>query len=117
MAGFTSRIAEINALADRSPGFVWRYKGDFQPGGDPAMLFNLSVWESLDRLRDFLYRSAHVELYRARRDWFPPADRPMVACWPIAAGVEPTPREAMERLRRLEAEGPTPETFDLRGRP
>lgn len=117
MASFTSRIGEINGIAEGSPGFVWRYQGDFLPGGDPAMLFNLSVWESLDALREFLYRTAHVELFRGRRDWFPPAERPAVACWMIPGDVLPSPEEAIERLRRLREDGPTAETFDLRGRP
>jgi hypothetical protein len=81
MDGFTSRIAEINHLAESSPGFVWRWTGsDNGPYNAPDLLFNLSVWESIDALRSYVYRSPHVELFRGRSDWFLP---PTALRWPF----------------------------------
>ena len=68
MAGFVARLDEINALADGSPGFVWRFQtaeGNataVRPYDDERVLFNLSVWETLDDLRQYVYRSAHSQL-------------------------------------------------------
>ena len=76
MAGFVARLDEINALADRSSGFVWRLQtGEgnatyLRPYGDDRILFNLSVWESIEHLRDYVYRSAHVEVLRNRDERF-----------------------------------------------
>ncbi|HEY7816818.1 MAG TPA: DUF3291 domain-containing protein, partial [Vicinamibacteria bacterium] len=76
MSGFVARLAEINALADGSPGFVWRLQTDqgdatyLRPYDDDRILFNLSVWEDVETLRQYVYRSAHRELLRSRRQWF-----------------------------------------------
>src|SRR6059058_5838471 len=76
MAGFVARLAEINALADRSPGFVWRLQteeGDatyLRPYDDDRILFNLSVWENVEALKAYVYRTAHAELIKGRRSWF-----------------------------------------------
>ncbi len=73
LADFVARIDEINALAEISPGFVWRYRSDAgypRELGDPRVLFNMSVWESVEALHAFTYRSVHTELFAARRKWF-----------------------------------------------
>src|SRR5205814_37224 len=76
MAGFVARLEEINALADRSPGFVWRLqtdKGDatyLRPYDDDRILFNMSVWESIEHLKRYVYYTAHVEVFRQRGSWF-----------------------------------------------
>ena len=47
MADFMARLDEINALAERSPGFVWRLQGesgnntDLKVTGDPLFIVNL----------------------------------------------------------------------------
>src|SRR4051812_489450 len=82
MAGFVSQLAEINALADRSPGFVWRLQGD--PGDattlrafdDPRVLVNMSVWSSIEALRAYVYRSAHAGVMQDRKKWFERFDGP-----------------------------------------
>ncbi len=76
LAEFVARLKDINALADSSPGFVWRLAtatGNataLRPYDDDRILFNLSVWESPEQLRDFIYRSVHVEVMRQRKSWF-----------------------------------------------
>jgi hypothetical protein len=129
MAGFVSRLAEINALADVSPGFVWRLQtedGDataVRPYADTRILINLSVWADLASLRAYVYRSPHATVMRSRRDWFERFDRVYVALWWVPAGHRPTVAEAVERLSHLEQHGPTAhsftfaEPFEVSGRP
>src|SRR5882762_2733017 len=77
MAGFVARLDEINALADDSPGFIWRLQSEgdapatyLRPYDDDRILFNLSVWESVGQLKEYVYKTAHGEVMRQRRQWF-----------------------------------------------
>src|SRR5579871_6617364 len=87
MAGFVNRLDEINALADLSPGFVWRLQTPagnatyLRPYNDDRILVNMSVWESIEALKNFVYRSAHKELFRQRQDWFEKLAGASVALW------------------------------------
>lgn len=129
MAEFVAALAPINAIADESPGFIWRLQtedGDataVRPYADDRILINLSVWEGLDALREYVYRSDHAAVMRRRREWFERIPEVYVALWWVAAGHRPTPTEAVERLDHLRVHGPTPyaftfrETFDPRGEP
>jgi hypothetical protein len=120
LADFVAALAPINALADRSPGFVWRLQTEagnataLRIFGDDRLLVNMSVWESLDALADFVYRSAHAGVLRQRRRWFFPLDRIILALWWVPAGHRPSIAEAEERLRILETRGPCPEAFTFR---
>ena len=120
MAGFVARLDEVNALADRSPGFVWRLQGDegnatyLRPFDDDRILFNMSVWRSLDHLRNYVYKTAHAELLRRRQEWFERFDGAFMALWWVRPGHVPSVAEAKERLRRFEEQGPTPFAFTFR---
>jgi hypothetical protein len=121
MHGFTSQLDPINALADRSPGFVWRLQTEdgnataIRPYADDArMAINMSVWESLDALQHFVYRSGHVGTLRDRKLWFEPIEGPILALWWIPAGHIPTVAEAQERLQHLKERGPTAHAFTFR---
>jgi heme-degrading monooxygenase HmoA len=120
MAGFVARLDEVNALADRSPGFVWRLQteaGDatyLRPYADERILINLSVWESLEHLRDFVYGSRHVELLRQRHEWFEKFEGAYVALWWVPNGHLPSVDEAKKRLAHLAEQGPTPYAFTFR---
>lgn len=120
MAGFVARLAEINALADRSPGFVWRLQteaGDatyLRPYDDDRILFNLSVWESVEQFKDYVYRSAHRELIRQRREWFEQMEEAYMAMWWISAGHIPTIAEAKQRLEHLRQHGETAHAFTFK---
>ena len=74
---------------------------------DDLLLINLSVWESVEALRAFVYRSDHVEYLRRRRDWFEPMSEAFLALWWVPAGTVPTPHEAVDRVEHLRAHGPT----------
>jgi hypothetical protein len=120
MADFVANLELINALGDASPGFVWRLEDEFGAATtirayeDPLMIVNLTVWESIEALRAYAYRSRHVEFLRRRREWFVPLDGPSLVLWWVPAGHRPTVAEAKARLERLAADGPTAEAFTLK---
>jgi hypothetical protein len=120
MEGFRSQLDSINALADRSPGFVWRLQTEdgnalaIRPFADERMAINMSVWESLDALQQFVYGSAHVGPLRDRKQWFEPIEGPILVLWWVPVGHIPTVAEAQARLRHLEVHGPSPEAFTFR---
>jgi hypothetical protein len=120
MAGFVARLDELNALADRSPGFVWRLQTPegnatyLRPYDDERILFNLSVWESVEALRAYVYRSGHAEALRQRHEWFSRFEGAYLALWWVPAGHRPSIDEAKRRLAHLEQEGPSPFVFTFR---
>ena len=120
MLGFMSRLEELNALADRSDGFVWRLQGDagnatyLRPFDDERIIFNMSVWKTVEQLRAYTYGPAHAELLRQRRDWFEKFDGVVLAMWWVPEGHIPTVEEAKERLAHLERHGPTPAAFTFK---
>lgn len=119
-AGFVSELDRINALADTSPGFVWRFvQEDENEAGrdvfaDESVLFNMSMWESREALMNYVYHTEHVDILRKRADWFIPQDRPILALWWQPAGTIPTVVEARHRLDRLAQAGPTEDAFTFR---
>ena len=122
MADFMQWLDEINALAERSPGFVWRLQGDsgnntdLKVSDDPLFIVNLSVWSSIENLYEFTYRSAHKTVFKRRHEWFERLGRPNTVLWWQPAGTIPTAEEALERLDRLTALGPTADAFSFKER-
>ena len=120
MAQFVALLEPINALADDTPGFVWRLQSEtgdataLRVFEDPDVLVNLSVWESLDALRNFVYRSQHRELLKARAQWFAKDEAPHLVLWWVTAGTLPSVEEARERLALLRSQGPGEQAFDFR---
>ena len=120
LAGFVANLQPINAIADASPGFVWRLqteKGDatsLRFSDDEWLIVNMSVWESVEALLDYVYRSAHADVLRRRQEWFERMREAFVALWWIDAGTLPTIDDARERLAALRADGPTPFAFTLK---
>jgi len=119
MAGFVARLDDINALADASPGFVWRLKteaGDatsLRPYDDDRILFNLSVWQTPEDLQQFVYRGAHAEVMRQRKAWFERFGDVYMALWWIPQGHIPTIAEAKERLAYLQLYGESDFAFSF----
>jgi heme-degrading monooxygenase HmoA len=120
MAGFVARLDEINRLADRSPGFVWRlhsYAGDatsVRAYDDERTLVNLSVWESVEALKAYVYKSDHGAAMRHRRQWFEKFDGPYMVLWWVPAGEIPTVGEAKARLEHLQQVGASAHAFTFR---
>ncbi len=120
MADFVAQLDPVNALAERSPGFVWRLQDEAGDAtsirlfDDERILVNMSVWETLEALRDDVYRSRHLGVLRDRKRWFEPPDGPYLALWWIPAGHVPPPAEGKQRLDHLRRHGPTPEAFTFK---
>ena len=121
MAGFVAGLPVLNALADAAPGFVWRLQGDDEPDATalrpfgPDIMVNMSVWDSVESLRDFVYRSTHLDSLRRRQEWFTHEglSRHTVLWW-IPAGTIPTTQDAWQRLELLRRNGSNPDAFTLR---
>ncbi len=120
LADFVAVLAPVNAVADASPGFVWRLQtedGDataIRAFGDDRLIVNMSVWESVEALRAFVYGEDHAAVLRRRREWFERLAEPETALWWVPAGSIPSVADAEARLARLRAYGPTPHAFTLR---
>jgi heme-degrading monooxygenase HmoA len=120
LAGFVARLAEINALAEGSPGFIWRFQtedGDataVRPYDDDRILVNFSVWESPEALGQYVYHSAHAEVMRQRRAWFERMGEDYMVLWWVPSGHRPTVAEAVARLAHLRAHGPSAFAFPYR---
>ena len=119
MSGFVSGLNTVNALADQSPGFVWRLQSDsgnatdIDVGGDPMLIVNMSVWSS-PALFDFVYRTAHREVMIDRRKWFRRPTGPYQVLWRVSAGHVPTVEEELGRLECLNREGPESTAFTFK---
>lgn len=117
LEGFVGNLDRINALGDTAPGFVWRLQTDdgdataLRPFPDLDVIVNLTVWESVESLREFSYKGAHLEIFKQRHEWFAPRGEPMVVLWWIDEGHIPTVDEAKARLEFLRRHGPSPWAF------
>lgn len=120
MADFVAQLDYINAIADKSPGFVWRLQTEegnatqMRVFEDERLIVNMSVWESIEALHDYAYRSEHAPLIGKRKTWFEPLGAPHQVLWWIPAGHIPTPQEGKERLAILAQHGPTGEAFTFK---
>jgi Domain of unknown function (DUF3291) len=119
--GFYDELDRVNALADTSPGFVWRLVGeagknatDIQPTADPLLLMNMSVWTDAESLFEFVYRTSHTPIMAQRRSWFERFEGAYMALWWIPAGTIPTINDGLSRLWHLDRFGPTPHAFSFK---
>ena len=119
MTDMRDEIDRINRLGDHAVGFIWRFQTDQGDAtdvrvlDDPRVLFNLTIWRSVDDLRRYVYRTEHTAFLRRRRDWFLPPPKPPLAMWWVPAGTRPTVADGMARLQRLWRDGPSFDAFTL----
>lgn len=120
MAEFAANLERINAVAEGSPGFIWRLQTDagdataIRPFDNPSMLVNMSVWRDLESLRRYVYHSAHLELMRRRGEWFERMSEAFLVLWWVPQGHRPTVDEAIGRLELLRSRGATAQAFTFR---
>jgi Domain of unknown function (DUF3291) len=120
MADFVAQLPPINALAEASPGFVWRLQSDngdatsIKVYDDEMIIINLTVWENVEALRQYVYKSAHSGVLRDRRRWFEKFDGPYYALWWVPAGHIPDPQEGKERLEHLRVHGDSAYAFSFK---
>lgn len=118
-ADFAGALDRINALAESSPGFVWRLTGegdnatDLVAFDDPMIITNMSVWESPAALGAFVYRSGHSQVMRRRAEWFD-AMEVFMALWWVPVGHRPTVAEGVAKLALLARDGASPDAFTFR---
>jgi hypothetical protein len=122
MEGFVTKLDEVNALADSSPGFVWRLQTEegnateLRPYEDDLILVNMSVWASLEDLSGYVYamEGEHRHVMKQRRRWFERFDGPYMALWWVPEGHIPTVEEAKERLEHLRTHSATAYAFTFK---
>lgn len=118
MAGFENNLDLVNAVADRSEGFVWRYVDESgnatctRPYADPRIIVNFSVWENLAALERFVWQTVHKRFYGRRPHWFEHLEGPSMVLWWVPSGHRPSVEEAVARLAHLEQHGPSDYAFD-----
>lgn len=120
MSGLVRALDDVNWLADKSPGFVWRHRPDLGPltmGDLPGMgevVVTLSTWLDFASLQAYVYRTAHGLFMQRRHRWFVPIGGFTTALWWVPADAQPAVDDGLARLTRLRSSGPSPDAFSLR---
>ena len=120
MAEFKTAIDEINAIAERSPGFVWRLQNESGDASeirvydDPKILVNMSVWQSTPQLKDYVYGSLHKDFFMRRRQWFEKFQGAHFGMWWVPVGKFPTATIGREKIEYLTIHGESPECFTFK---
>lgn len=119
LADFVANLDRINALAEQSPGFVWRLQteeGDataLRPFGEDTLV-NLTVWADLESLHSYVYKSAHVEIMRRRKEWFRSMKKAHMVMWWVPRGHIPSLTEAETKMTLLREHGPRRDAFTFK---
>lgn len=117
---FVGNLDSINGIAEKSEGFVWRLKDDsgdatnIKISEDPNMIVNMSVWESIDALKNFMFRTHHRDFMRRKSEWFHRLAEDTYVLWWIQDEHIPTIQEALDRLQHLRENGDTPYAFTFK---
>lgn len=121
MSGFVDNLEPINAIAESSPGFVWRLKdesGDatnIEIENNPDIIVNMSVWENIEALKNFMFKTHHIDFLKRKKEWFVSIKEESYVLWWIPEGHIPSIQEAMEKLGHLRQYGESPEAFSFKG--
>lgn len=122
MKEFVDNLDRVNSLAENSKGFVWRLKDDsnnatsINPYNDEQVIINVSVWETIEDLENFVYKTFHTDFLRRRKEWFHTFGKAYTAMWWIEAGQYPSITEATGKLDELQKNGPSPLVFDYKNK-
>jgi hypothetical protein len=120
VADFMNNLDRINGLGKRMPGFVWMSEGSGEPGtgntensigDDPLLVFNLTVWEDVPSLQDFVYKTLHAKFIDRKAEWFEVLGEQHFVMWWVEEGHRPTRDEALARLNDLRENGPSDRAF------
>ncbi|MEO1257161.1 MAG: DUF3291 domain-containing protein [Bacteroidota bacterium] len=122
MKEFADGLEPINALADSSPGFVWRLKDEgnetaatsYRPFDDDMIIVNMSVWEDLESLKSFVFNTDHKEFLKNRKQWFSRIKEAYAVMWWVPQGHLPDIAEAIARLKYLRKKGESEMAFSFR---
>ncbi len=120
VAEFMAALDRVNGMGKRMPGFVWMMEGSGEPGrgntevkigGDPRFVSNLTVWESIETLENFVWNTVHRQFYERRTEWFEVLGEMHFVMWWVPAGHRPTLEEGLERLAHLKERGDSDHAF------
>jgi len=120
MKEFVDNLDNVNNLAESSTGFVWRLKDDsdnassFNPYNDEQIIINVSVWENVESLEDFTYKTFHTDFLRRRKEWFNKYGKAHYALWWIEEGKYPSVEDSVEKLKYLQTHGATQRAFNFK---
>lgn len=120
IADFVADLDRINLIAEKSDGFIWRLKDDegnatsFNPYDNPDYIINISVWQNVNALKEFVYNSGHLEVFMKRVQWFHKMNGPHMALWWVPINHMPTVEESVAKLELLKNEGPSDQVFTFR---
>jgi hypothetical protein len=120
MQEFNDNLDTVNAIAENSPGFIWRFKDEnnnatsANPYNDLQVIINISVWASIEELEVFMYKTIHSDFLKRRKDWFHKFGKVYTAMWWTPAGVYPTVEQAVAKLDHLQVNGASQEVFDFK---
>jgi hypothetical protein len=119
LADFVANLDPVNALAEQTPGYVWRLQSEegdataLRPFGEDTIV-NMSVWRDLEALKGFMANPTHLQVMRRRGEWFERMEAAYAVLWWVPAGHRPTPEEGKARLDYLRRHGSTPHAFSFR---
>lgn len=122
MKEFVENLNNVNDIAEKSEGFVWRLKDEnnnatgLNPYNDEQVIINVSVWESIEALENFMYKTFHSEFLKRRKEWFQAYGKAHTAVWWIPFKQFPTLQEAVDKLDYLQKNGPSEYVFDLKNK-
>ncbi|WMI65001.1 DUF3291 domain-containing protein [Aestuariibaculum sp. YM273] len=121
MQDFINNVDRINAIADKSDGFVWRFKDEDKDEAlsvfkENNLLVNISVWEDLQSLFNYIYHSDHIEVFKRKKEWFSKVQMKHMAFWYVPIDYKPTLKDAKIRLDYLNSHGETPYAFTFKSK-
>ena len=120
VAEFMAALDRINGLGKRMPGFVWMMEGSGEPGtgntenaigNDPQFVANLTVWQDVASLENFVWNTVHRQFYERRHEWFQYLTEKHLVLWWVPAGHRPSLDEALDRLDHLKSHGNSDHAF------
>ncbi|MEY1555059.1 DUF3291 domain-containing protein [Yoonia sp. R2331] len=118
---FQDNLDRVNALAQRSDGFIWMLDEDGMdavqndPQGPlkdrPNTASTLSVWRDAQSLWQFVENTLHGRFMKRGSEWFRADDRSHLVIWEVVEGHRPTVAEGMARWEDLMRDGPSKPIF------
>lgn len=120
MADFVNNLDRINSLAEQSEGFIWRLKDEndnataIKVFDNDYLIINMSVWKNTALLKNYVYKSMHVEILKRKKEWFEKMEQMHMALWYVEKNAFPSPLEAKEKLEYLRVNGESPRAFTFK---
>ncbi len=120
MKEFVDNLDKVNEVAENSEGFVWRLKDEsnnaagFNPYHDEQVIINLSLWEDVEPLKNYIYKTMHASFLKRKKEWFQKYGEAHYALWWIEKGSLPRVEQALARFKYLQKHGSTEKAFDFK---